>query len=72
MEILVAEAHVRLAGLFEESLGEKGWQVEVVHNGRVAYDQLLYDTSFDVVLLDWMLPGMPAARLHRGPRMVCA
>lgn len=58
MKILVAEDDVRLAGLLEESLEEAGWQVEVVHNGRVAYDRLLGDTSFDVVLLDWMLPGM--------------
>lgn len=58
MRILVAEDDVRLAGLLEESLDEAGWQVEVVHNGRDAYDRLLYDTSFDVVLLDWMLPGM--------------
>jgi two-component system OmpR family response regulator len=58
VKILVAEDDVRLAGLLEESLVEAGWQVEVVHNGRVAHDRLLYDTSFDVVLLDWMLPGM--------------
>jgi two-component system, OmpR family, response regulator len=65
MKILVAEDDVRLAGLLEESLDEAGWQVEVVHNGRVAYDELLHDTSFDVVLLDWMLPGMDGITVAR-------
>ncbi|ABL81073.1 MULTISPECIES: response regulator transcription factor [unclassified Nocardioides] len=65
MRILVAEDDVRLAGLLEESLAEAGWQVEVVHNGRVAYDRLLSDTSFDVALLDWMLPGMDGVTVAR-------
>ena len=65
MRILVAEDDVRLAALLDESLAEAGWQVEVVHNGRVAYDRLLTDTSFDVVLLDWMLPGMDGVTVAR-------
>lgn len=65
MRILIAEDDVRLADLLEELLSEAGWQVDVVHNGRVAYDQLLTDTSFDVVLLDWMLPGMDGVTVAR-------
>lgn len=65
MRILVAEDDLRLAGLLEESLAEAGWQVDVVHNGRVAYDRLLTDTSFDVALLDWMLPGMDGVTVSR-------
>lgn len=65
MRILVAEDDVRLAALLQESLGEAGWRVEVVHNGRGAYDRLLGDTSFDVVLLDWMLPGMDGVTVAR-------
>jgi len=65
VRILVAEDDVRLAALLDESLAEAGWQVEVVHNGRVAYDRLLTDTSFDVVLLDWMLPGMDGVTVAR-------
>lgn len=65
MRILVAEDDIRLAGLLEESLAEAGWQVDVVHNGRVAYDRLLTDTGFDVALMDWMLPGMDGVTVAR-------
>ena len=41
MRILVAEDDVRLAALLEESLTEAGWQADVVHDGRSAYDRLL-------------------------------
>jgi len=70
MRILVAEDDVRLAGLLEESLAEAGWQVDVVHNGRVAYDRLLTDTGFDVALLDWMLPGMDGVTVARRLRSI--
>jgi two-component system OmpR family response regulator len=69
MRILVAEDDIRLAALLEESLAEAGWQTDVVHDGRSAYDRLLSDTGFDVALLDWMLPrldGVSVARRLRG------
>ncbi|HQR25976.1 MAG TPA: response regulator transcription factor [Nocardioides sp.] len=65
MRVLVAEDDVRLAGVLEESLAEAGWQVEVVHDGRSTYDRLLTDTGYDVVLLDWMLPGMDGVSVAR-------
>jgi two-component system OmpR family response regulator len=43
--------------VLEESLTEAGWQVEVVHDGNVAYGRLLRDLDIDIALLDWMLPG---------------
>jgi two-component system OmpR family response regulator len=65
MIVLVAEDDVRLADLLAESLTEAGWSADVVHDGRAAYDLLLSDTGYDVVLLDWMLPGMDGVSVAR-------
>jgi two-component system, OmpR family, response regulator len=70
MRILVAEDDVRLAALLEESLTEAGWQTDVVHDGRSAYDRLLTDAGFDVALLDWMLPGMDGVSVARRVREI--
>jgi len=68
MRILVAEDDVRLAAVLTDSLTEAGWLVDVVHDGRSAYQRLLLDAGYDVALLDWMLPGLDGVtvtkRLH--------
>jgi two-component system OmpR family response regulator len=65
MYILVAEDDVRLAGLLEQSLVEAGWQVEVHHDGRSAFDAALTGSRYDVLLLDWVLPGLDGATISR-------
>jgi two-component system OmpR family response regulator len=65
MRVLLAEDDVRLADLLGESLSEAGWQADVVHDGRAAYDRLLSDAGYDVALLDWMLPGMDGVSVAR-------
>src|SRR4051812_15556681 len=58
VRILVAEDDVRLADLLDQSLSEAGWDVEVVHDGTAAYGRALPDgLPYDVLLLDWILPG---------------
>lgn len=66
MRVLVAEDDVRLAEVLEQSLAEAGWAVEVVHDGRSAYARALPDgVPYDVLLLDWMLPGMDGVAVCR-------
>lgn len=64
--MLVAEDDVRLAALLEQSLTEAGWSVEVVHDGGSAYRRALPDgLPYDVLLLDWMLPGLDGVTVCR-------
>jgi two-component system OmpR family response regulator len=66
VRILVAEDDRRLADLLEQSLQEAGWEVEVVHDGRAAYARALPDgLPYDVLLLDWMLPGLDGVSVCR-------
>jgi two-component system OmpR family response regulator len=66
VRILVAEDDVRLAALLEQTLLEAGWDVEVVHDGRSAYGRALPDgLPYDVLLLDWMLPGLDGLTVCR-------
>jgi two-component system OmpR family response regulator len=65
MRVLVAEDDLRLAALLRETLEEAGWQADVVNDGRSAYERLLTDTGYGVVLLDWMLPGMDGITVAR-------
>ncbi|GAB7005752.1 two-component system response regulator TcrA [Nocardioides sp. AN3] len=62
--VLVAEDDVRLAAVLAQTLEEAGWAVEVVHDGRAAYAQALEGT-YDVLLLDWMLPGQEGVTVCR-------
>lgn len=65
MRVLVAEDDARLGALLEQFLVEAGWEVDVIPDGREAYTAALGDTPYDVLLLDWMLPGMDGVSLCR-------
>lgn len=65
MKILLAEDDVRLADLLEQSLVEAGWQVETHHDGARAYEAALTGADHDVLLLDWMLPGLDGVTISR-------
>jgi two-component system OmpR family response regulator len=66
VRILVAEDDRRLADLLDQSLGEAGWDVEVVHDGSAAYRRALPEgVPYDVLLLDWMLPEMDGVSVCR-------
>lgn len=66
MRVLVAEDDQRLARLLEQSLAEAGWEVETVHDGLSAYGRALPGgMPYDVLLLDWMLPGLDGVTVCR-------
>jgi two-component system response regulator ChvI len=55
--------------LFRESLGQNlndaGFQVRDFGSGEAALEHLLADSSDDIVLLDWKMPGMNGIELLR-------
>jgi two-component system OmpR family response regulator len=67
MRILLAEDEARLAALLEQSLTEAGWEVDVHGDGRSAYAAVLAGAgaTYDILLLDWMLPEMDGLTVCR-------
>jgi two-component system OmpR family response regulator len=65
VRVLVAEDDARLAGVLVQGLTEAGWEVEAVGDGLEAYGRALSDPAPDVLLLDWMLPGMDGLTVCR-------
>jgi two-component system, OmpR family, copper resistance phosphate regulon response regulator CusR len=57
MKILVVEDEVKAAGYLRKWLTEEGYQVEVAHTG-VDGLHMASVNEYDLVILDWMLPGI--------------
>jgi two-component system, OmpR family, response regulator len=72
MHVLVAEDESRLAALLAQSLSEAGWVVDVRRDGQAALDAALgrTGTTYDVLLLDWMLPVLDGLTVCRRLRQV--
>ena len=64
MRVLVAEDEVRLAELLEQVLTGAGLSASVVHDGDAALAAARRG-GFDVLLLDWMLPGLDGPEVVR-------
>lgn len=57
MNVLLIEDTVRLARLLELELNDAGYEVNVIHDGVQGLQQAL-STKPDLILVDWMLPGL--------------
>lgn len=69
MRILLVEDEIAIANFIAEGLQEEGFAVDTAHNGReglrLALDNL---AEYDLVLLDWMLPGVSGIEICRAIR----
>jgi DNA-binding response OmpR family regulator len=54
--VLVVEDEKKVASALREGLEDEGYDVVVEHNGEAAFERVKSDT-FDVIVLDLMLPG---------------
>ena len=67
MTILVVEDEKKLAGFVAKGLEEHGFKVTVSHDGTEAYT-LACTESYDLIVLDIMLPGRDGLSILRGLR----
>lgn len=69
MRILIVEDETSIANFIRDGLTEEGFSVDVADNGKglqLALDNL---EEYDVVLLDWMLPGLNGIEICRQIRL---
>lgn len=64
MRILVVEDEVKIARSLEKGLVSEGYVVDIAYDGDTA-ETLVEAGNYDLVLLDWMIPGR-----HDGPGLV--
>ena len=57
MRILLVDDEVELTDPLSRVLQREGYTVEVADNGETGYG-LAVDTPFDLLILDWMMPGL--------------
>lgn len=64
MRILIVEDEPRMAALVRQGLEEESYAVDVVDNGREVFDWVAIYT-YDLIILDIMLPGMNGLEICR-------
>lgn len=69
MRILLVEDESSIANFLKEGLEEEGFAIDLADNGKkglqMAQDNL---DEYDVIILDWMLPGMSGVEICRNIR----
>ncbi len=69
MRIFLAEDEAAIAGFLKEGLEEEGFAVDLAINGRAALEMVINNLSeYDIILLDWMLPGVSGIEICRSIR----
>jgi two-component system OmpR family response regulator len=63
MRILVVEDDTRIADVVRRALTEAGYAVDVVHSARPAITAFEIE-SYDLVILDLLLPGLPGGGME--------
>ncbi len=69
MRIFLAEDEAAIAGFLKDGLEEEGFAVDVAFNGREALEMAMTNLNeYDIMLLDWMMPGMSGIEICRSIR----
>ncbi len=69
MRILIVEDETSIANFIKEGLEEEGFAVDTADNGKKGLQLALNNLDeYDVILLDWMLPGLNGIEICRAIR----
>ena len=70
MRILIVEDEPSISNFIRDGLEEEGFAVDVADNGKKGLQMALDNLEeYDVILLDWMLPGMSGIEICRNIRL---
>jgi DNA-binding response OmpR family regulator len=67
MNVLLIEDEEKVASFISKGLEEEGYSVEVAYNGRTGLE-LLREQSYDIILLDLMIPEIDGLEVLRNAR----
>ena len=66
MRLLIVEDEASIANFIREGMEEEGFAVDVADNGKKGLQLALdFINEYDVILLDWMLPGISGVEICR-------
>ncbi len=66
MRILIVEDETSIANFVRDGLEEEGFSVDIADNGKKGLQLALENIAeYDVILLDWMLPGLNGIEICR-------
>ncbi len=70
MRLLIVEDEPSIANFIRDGFEEEGFAVDVAFNGKEGW-QMAHDNlnEYDVILLDWMVPGMSGIEICRNIRL---
>lgn len=69
MRIFLAEDEGAIAGFLKQGLEEEGFAVDLATNGRDALEMAMLNLNeYDIILLDWMMPGVSGIEICRSIR----
>ena len=69
MRILIVEDEPSIFNFLKEGLEEEGFFVDVAENGKTGLKMALdFLDDYDIIILDWMLPGMGGIEICRNIR----
>ncbi|MEN9910096.1 MAG: hypothetical protein RLZZ540_3255 [Bacteroidota bacterium] len=68
MRILIVEDEIGIMQFLQQGLEEEGYHITTASDGLKGYE-IIQETHFDLILLDWMLPKMTGLELCKSIRL---